>query len=348
MNHRRLRGIGPLLAVALIMVAVPAVTVGVTAAPALAVGTYNNSDLADKALTYVGQWGGNACNDAHKPGDSGGQCKAFVNCIVWMVSGHTQNLGGSDYFQPFLTAGGQEITGQGLDGLRKGDIVQIGQGIHTFIIVSRVSGATFRVVDSNHLYNEQVMTYDRFVRLDSNNRAFRMGRLGPTTLTEGMLVSVRETGEVYRIAGGAPIYVSNWDAVGGPQQTTGISQAELDSLSRYPADGTLVSNAAGEVYRFAGGAPIYVSSWGAIGGPQATTRVDAYSLDHTAGSGPLSHVRYYPADGTILRAGAAGAYYRVASGVPLWTALSGGAVVIDPAAISWAGAGGVWNHLKKA
>ena len=142
------------------------------AEPSLAAGNYDNASIADKALSYVGQWGGNACKDSQKPGDSGGQCKAFVNCIVWMASGGSQNVGGG-YFQPFLNAGGSEITS--VESLAKGDIVQVGEGVHTFIIVGRVSGSLFTVVDSNRNYDEMVNSYDRNVTLDSNTRAFRMG-----------------------------------------------------------------------------------------------------------------------------------------------------------------------------
>lgn len=138
-----------------------------------ATAEYANSDVADIALRYVGRWGGNACADSRKPGDYGGQCRSFVNCVVWMASGGTQNLGGRDYFKPFLRAGGQPVTS--LDQLQKGDIVQEGQGSHTFIIVAHVSGATFTVVDSNQRWNERVSTYDREVSLSSYRRAFRMG-----------------------------------------------------------------------------------------------------------------------------------------------------------------------------
>lgn len=137
-----------------------------------ATGEYANGAIADKALQYIGQWGGEACIDSRKPGDSGGQCRSFVNCIVWMVSGGTQNLGGS-YFNAFLRAGGQEI--RSIDDLQKGDIVQEGYGRHTFVIVSRVSGNIFNIVDSNHRWNERVSNYNRAVTLSTGKRAFRMG-----------------------------------------------------------------------------------------------------------------------------------------------------------------------------
>lgn len=148
-----------------------------------AAGEYTNASIADRALSYNGRWGGEACIASRKPGDSGGQCRSFVNCIVWMASGGTQNVGGRDYFRTFLAAGGQEI--RSIDQLQKGDIVQEGQGKHTFIIVARVSGATFQVVDSNHRWNERVSTYNRNVTLNYSKRAFRMGLIGPggTTVT---------------------------------------------------------------------------------------------------------------------------------------------------------------------
>ena len=149
-----------------------------------AVGTYNNATIADKALSYVGQWGGKACGEAGKldangttvAGYGGGQCRTFVNCILYMVSGHTQYPVGT-YFQSFLDNGGKEIIG--LNSLVKGDIVQIGDGTHTFIIVARVSGSTFTVVDSNNDLRETVTTYNRVVALGPTVRAFRMGTIPP-------------------------------------------------------------------------------------------------------------------------------------------------------------------------
>ncbi len=96
-----------------------------------------------------------------------------------MASGGSQDLGGRDYFQTLLKAGGREITS--IDQLQKGDIIQEGQGRHTFIIVNRVSGDVFNIVDSNHNWNERVSNYDRTVSLNANKRAFRMGLIDQTT-----------------------------------------------------------------------------------------------------------------------------------------------------------------------
>jgi hypothetical protein len=162
-------------------------------------GSYDNAAIADKALTYVGRWGGEACRDAGKldsngttvAGYGGGQCRTFVNCVLWLVSNGSQYPTGT-YFQSFLDNGGQEITD--INNLVKGDIVQSGDGVHTFIIVSHISGDTFDVVDSNHNLDEMVNHYHRSgVVLNSDIRAFRMGTVNgtpPPPVKEAVSVAV--------------------------------------------------------------------------------------------------------------------------------------------------------------
>jgi uncharacterized protein YbaR (Trm112 family) len=138
---------------------------------------------------------------------------------------------------------------------------------------------------------------------------------------DGTLIATKQDGRVYRIAGGAPLYVSTWNAVGGPQPAVGVDQWDVDNpgnpaahLRQYPADGTLVSTTQdGRVYRVAGDAPLYVSSWSAIGGPQPTVAIDQWDVDNT--SDPHAHLRQYPANGTFLSA-SAGRAYRIAGGAP--------------------------------
>jgi cell wall-associated NlpC family hydrolase len=67
---------------------------------------------------------------------------------------------------------------------------------------------------------------------------------------EGSFVS--HAGFVYRIAGGAPIYVSNWATVGGAQPTTPLSDAQFAALPQYPRDGTFLG---------ASGGGVFVSRW---------------------------------------------------------------------------------------
>jgi len=172
-------------------------------------------------------------------------------------------------------------------------------------------------------------------------------------INNGDFVVVRETGAVFRVAGGAPIYVSTWSAFGGAQPTKSISQAQLDAMATVPANGTFVVGAQrGEVYRIAGGAPLYVSNWAVFGGPQPTVTVDQAAIDN-AGAGSLwNHLRTYPADGTFVSTSPRGEVYRIAGGAPLYVsnwAVFGGAqptTTVDAGDIDNAGAGSVWNHLR--
>ena len=177
---------------------------------------------------------------------------------------------------------------------------------------------------------------------------------GGQGMVEGSFVSVRENGQVYRIVGGAPIYVSNWNVFGGPQPVVGISLAQLNSLRQYPADGTFVATSPrGEVYRIAGGAPIYVSSWSVFGGSQPLTTIDAAAVDHAGAGSVWNHLRQQPADGTFVATSPRGEVYRIAGGAPIyvssWSVFGGSQplTTIDAAAVDHAGAGSVWNHLRQ-
>jgi hypothetical protein len=176
---------------------------------------------------------------------------------------------------------------------------------------------------------------------------------------DGSFVSAN--GFVYRFAGGAPLYVSSWAAVGGSAPATQIDPAAIanadaggawNHVHRYPADGTFVNTGAGYVYRFAGGAPLYVSSWASVGGSQPSTRIDQSAIDNADGGSPWDHVRRYPADGTFI--GTSGGYvYRFAGGAPLyvstWASVGGAqpATGIDQAAVDNADGGAPWNHIRK-
>lgn len=168
------------------------------------------------------------------------------------------------------------------------------------------------------------------VRLTSTNT-----RVGAGTVSEGQFVS--HGGHVYRVAGGAALYVSSWDVFGGGKPTTALSDAQFSGLRPYPADGTFVNGmSTGRVFRFAGGAPQYVSTWDTFGGAQPTIGVDDFTLDRPDGGSPLNHVRRYPVDGSFVTNAADGRVYRIAGGAPLyvssWSNIGGQqpSTVLDP------------------
>jgi hypothetical protein len=167
-------------------------------------------------------------------------------------------------------------------------------------------------------------------------------------------------GPVYRVAGGAPIYVSSWSAVGGHHAATVIDPAAVsnagrggvwDHLRQQPADGTFLA-AGGYVYRVAGGAPLYVTSWSPLGGSHPTTVIDPAAVGHAGRPGVWSHLRQVPADGTFLVGRPGGKVYRVHDGVavyvPSWAPYGGPqpTVAITQPTIDRAGSGGVYDHLR--
>ena len=111
---------------------------------------------------------------------------------------------------------------------------------------------------------------------------------------------VQEAGNpgIYRIAGGAPLFVSDWTTVGGPQTLTTLTAQQFASLNSVPANGTFLTTDAGAIYRVAGGAPLAVSSWSVYGGVQASVTIDPWDIANI--TNPLAHLNTKPANGTTV------------------------------------------------
>lgn len=153
-------------------------------------------------------------------------------------------------------------------------------------------------------------------------------------------------GRAYRFAGGAPFYISAWSAFGGPQRTILIDAADitnagappdsgypsvrawsydllgdglhvpLQPASPLPLNGNLYVRGiqTGRVYKMVGGAPVWVPSWSAYGGPKPYVNVDQAAIDHAGQAGPWRFVRKYPADGWVVQGAQTGEAYVVAGG----------------------------------
>ena len=131
-------------------------------------GNYPNAAIAEIAMSYLGRWGAQACIDAGKGaypgGTSGGQCKTFVNCVVWMASGGSQ-WAINGYASAFERVGGVRVDDPAL--ARTGDIIQVGgdrgsrSGMqHTAIVLAYLGDGIFDVVDSNYGQWEHVSRHD--------------------------------------------------------------------------------------------------------------------------------------------------------------------------------------------
>jgi hypothetical protein len=108
---------------------------------------------------------------------------------------------------------------------------------------------------------------------------------------EGSFVTVTGQGGTYRIAGGAPIPVTDWAAVGGQQPVTSLSPTQFASLPQQPATGTfLQSGATGRIWRVVKGVASYVPSWTPYGGPKPSIVVDQAALDNAGLGGVWNHL----------------------------------------------------------
>ncbi|HUC20754.1 MAG TPA: hypothetical protein VMR98_04650, partial [Candidatus Polarisedimenticolaceae bacterium] len=136
-------------------------------------------------------------------------------------------------------------------------------------------------------------------------------------------------GGIYRIAGAAPIKLTNWGIL--PECCSNVvfvNQSSIDGLSRMsaiPSDGTFIGGAepGGGVYKIVGGAPIRLTNWGIVPGCCSNViMVNQGSIDN------LDHMRSVPIDGTFISGIESGsAVYRMAGGAPLkltnWGAVPG-------------------------
>ncbi len=180
----------------------------------------------------------------------------------------------------------------------------------------------------------------------------------------GTVVTSVQTGDTYVVAGGAALYLPGCPAGGTSAVPAGCSGAvpvdqwDLDhrgspgaGFTAAPAGGTLIADGrTGQLYVVAGGAPVAVSSAGALG-PSAPAPVVVAHWDlvnaGVAGIRPFEALARRPADGTLLETGTGGARFEVdAAGAAVHDpGATGTPVVVDPVAVARAGSGGVWDHL---
>jgi hypothetical protein len=173
-----------------------------------------NSEFADRALDYNGRWGGAACVDANKSGYTGGaplgdannndgECRAFVNCIIKLVSGLWMGNGSSDYQSAFRTAGAVQMTAATAI---RGDIIQDGDGVHTTIVLENLGNGNFTVVDSNSVAIHKVGVHA--YTLPSTALIWRLGQPSlKKSRVEGLLIQHSSGVYAYLVINGQPRWV---------------------------------------------------------------------------------------------------------------------------------------------
>lgn len=116
----------------------------------------------------------------------------------------------------------------------------------------------------------------------------------------------------YKVAGGAPLYLASCQpGCGSPVEVNGYTIANLGAapsevahLNDKPTDNTTIkaSDSPNQpVYKFAGGAPLYLAS--CLPGCGAPVEVNGYTIDNLgAAPGEAQHMNAVPANSTTLRA----------------------------------------------
>ena len=309
---------------------------------------------AGQSVGWAGRWFGAGSASSNQYG--------YHNCVLYaayrlMMNGLPDpgNLGSASTWNDRAPAGSVNGTPA------VGAIAQWERGHVAYVEEVRADG----IVTSDDNYGSNY-TSRNFIPVGSSSwpNAFihlRDQVVGPPT--EGQYVS--HGGAVYRIVGGAPLYVSNWVHIGGAVATRALTDEEFSKLRAIPAEGTLIWGSApghpqsGSAYRITGGAPVHVTDWSRVGAPPASaTMVDLAAILHAGEGGVWNHLRPIPADGTLIWGSAPGqplhgSAYRITGGAPVavtdWGrigAAPGTAQVVDLAAIVNAGTGGVWDHLR--
>jgi hypothetical protein len=149
-----------------------------------------------------------------------------------------------------------------------------------------------------------------------------------TPPTDGSFVSNR--GHVYRIAGGAPLGISDCGPLGGCPGLTAVDDQTLASLAPVPADGTFLEEAGAGIYRVAGGAPLALSDCTPFGnGCDHRVAVNQSTIVN------LDHLRAAPSVGTVLQGSPSNTYW-TSKGSCRWVGRLGGAtpVVVNDASLS--------------
>jgi surface antigen len=122
-------------------------------------------------------------------------------------------------------------------------------------------------------------------------------------------------GNVYVMAGGAPLYVTTWAKFG--KTPSGLTtKAQWSTLPRYPKNGTFITaQTSRRTYEIVGGAPLYLSSWSIVGGSKPSVVVpDADIAASGTATGVYDHLAYYPTGSTYVVAQPSKLIYQIASG----------------------------------
>jgi hypothetical protein len=176
-------------------------------------------------------------------------------------------------------------------------------------------GTIIRSAETGALYRFDQLTLHRLPALEPGitRRPVAVDRTGIDYLSsfprERLFLRSAETGHFYRIAGGAPLPITNCELYSNCAGAVTVDQKTIGRLPSTPAGGTFLrATENGAVYRVAGEAPLRVDHFTPIKGWRSYIDVNQEAIDG---------MPTVPSDGTFLRSAETGRYYRLAGGTPL-------------------------------
>ncbi|MFH8224062.1 hypothetical protein ACH4C2_33725 [Streptomyces sp. NPDC018057] len=163
---------------------------------------------------------------------------------------------------------------------------------------------------------------------------------GPAAPSDGATVQDQQ-GQIFKFAGGAPIHMATCDGsgCGTPVKISTWSVAALDHMRPVPSDGATVQDQQGQIFKFAGGAPIHMATCDGSG-CGSPVKVSTWSI------ATLDHMRSVPADGATVQ-DQQGQIFKFAGGAPIHMATCDGSGCGSPVKVStWSIA--TLDHMNSA
>ena len=179
---------------------------------------------------------------------------------------------------------------------------------------------------------------------DITNVGNPLSHLNPVP-TNGTFIRDTSSGMIYEVAGGAPLYVSNWANVGGQQSFVNVDDWDLQNvgnpaahLNPVPTNGTFIRDASsGMIYEVAGGAPLYVTSCATLSGCPGDINIDPWDIANIGN--PASHLNSVPSNGTVVEGLPSKQFWTFSGGDCFERSnTAAGAVAINDASLTCAGA----------
>ena len=133
--------------------------------------------------------------------------------------------------------------------------------------------------------------------LDGAVAGYGSGTVAPQ-FPDGTVLQDSSSQLYYRVAGGAPLFVSDLNAIGFNAVPTVVSATTITSMNAVPVDKTFLLANTGLIFRIAGGTPFPITSWTLFGGVRRYVLIDPWDITNVAD--PASHLRVKPKDGTIV------------------------------------------------